>query len=1682
VKASSAGSTNAGKRRAPLGIVFVCLFALFGYAGSGASPVAAAVPAKGVVGYFGSNGVAAGQLRTPLGVAVNQSTGNVYVVDNKSTPAAEASQRVSVFDSSGSFLRAFGLDVVAYGPDNKGEGSIEICVPANGDTCKGGITNSPTLQSAGGAFSAPQGVAVNQATGDVYVSDQANLRVQQFDASGNFIRAFGRNVVTKGPGNAGSAETQSLTIRANSGSFRLSFGNAQTGPLPFNAPATGPGSVEEALNNLATIGGVGGSVSVTGGPGDATGSNPYLIVFGGELGGEDVAQIVLDSSTLGVATGTTLTCSTTTAAASINFQWLRNGVPIGGGTSSTYTTTGADAGASIQCQVTALNANAGSTQVSNPRVVASPAPATAAPLAPTATLSVSVTGSLAVGSTPSGVKLTCASGTWGGAPTSFSYQWYRNGVALSGNGAGTNQYTVQTADLATAAVFQCAVTGTNAGGSASKATNNQPTTPAPSPAAPPNNTGAPVATVSGDSGVATITSGVAVFEICNAAAGDVCRAGLSGSAGGEFKSTFSGHLAVAPSGAPNAGDLLVADPGNRRIQEFTSSGAFVRAFGFDVTTGGVTTFEVCTVAASCKEAGASGSGSGQFATNTPTRVAEDSSGNIYTVEPTTNFRVQKFTLPSNVPTPQGSFDEADLKGTAATNTPTDVAVNPANGDVLVNKLFPAASTPSCPITGVASGAESRVVEVSSAGALEGTHGICAGVTPSNGLAVRGSTGDVYVSSTFAEPRVYVLNTGQPVAPTATITNVSGITAHGATVNALINPGGPELPYGTETTYKVEYRRSDEVAYSSLFNLSASAGNRTTAKAITASLDGLRPGTSYDVRLTATKGLGSGSATATVSFSTADAGPDVSLPDYVPVTMNRARLEGTVNPNGAASGYHFDYVDQARFEADGFSGATRVPASDVSAGAGFSAAVASQEISGLKAGTTYRFRLTATSGFGQDFAEGSFSTPSDPGGCPNAQLRSEQVSTDFPGGSTSLPDCMAFEMVTPPKKFNQPVAQGSFSANGNRVEFGSLAALEGIERLGFPYNRYIATRTTSGWATTPTAPPTRYTTGYSGFAIPCVYTPDLSRWTTYAATAGQATLGIATVLQNTIGGHVFPLSPTLVPQGNASFTAVGSGGCQGGSADGSRYVLGLDNSIAYLPGDPGIARGVSLAHGINLYETHLDPSGSPAAPLLLTRDRNGKVYGGGCGAQIGDESRRGAISPDGSRLFITTRPDQTLSDACVATAGRTTGPFKIRILKRALTSTGPEISEVVAPECTRISPPCSPTDANDTYWGASQEGDRVFFTSARQLTNSDRDTGIECGISFPGSPGCDLYLSDSSLPAGARLTQVSAGNSTATRGLGAEVLGVPGIAGDGSRAYFVAKGVLTTVPNAVGRSAEVGRPNLYLYERDETHPSGRTAFIGTLASTDKETWEGNTAAAVPMLGENVEDQSVGGDGHILVFLTTASLTPDDTDGGKADVYRYDSVSGDLERVSKATPGSTGNGAFDVSNFRAGVSAPAPQMFSFGRKVSEDGGSIVFTTSEPLDATDTDSEETAYVWREGNITPIPGGTAPAVSMGGTEILFQSYGRLLRQDGDTITDIYVARADGGYPIPVDPIPCEGEACQGAPGLPSSVSSGTSTASGEGNVKPGSKKPHKKHGKNHKSKHRHNQKRSGHDQGGQK
>src|SRR4051812_12858670 len=65
----------------------------------------------------------------------------------------------------------------------------------------GEITYQTSFGSGGseaGQFSEPASVSIDNSTGDVYVADNGNNRIQQFTEDGDFVRAWGYDVVASG--------------------------------------------------------------------------------------------------------------------------------------------------------------------------------------------------------------------------------------------------------------------------------------------------------------------------------------------------------------------------------------------------------------------------------------------------------------------------------------------------------------------------------------------------------------------------------------------------------------------------------------------------------------------------------------------------------------------------------------------------------------------------------------------------------------------------------------------------------------------------------------------------------------------------------------------------------------------------------------------------------------------------------------------------------------------------------------------------------------------------------------------------------------------------------------------------------------------------------------------------------------------------------------------------------------------------------------------------------------------------------------------------------------------------------------------------------------------------------------------------------------------------------------------
>jgi len=181
------------------------------------------------------------------------------------------------------------------------------------------------------------------------------------------------------------------------------------------------------------------------------------------------------------------------------------------------------------------------------------------------------------------------------------------------------------------------------------------------------------------------------------------------------------------------------------------------------------------------------------------------------------------------------------------------------------------------------------------------------------------------------------------APVAVTGLATGVSVTSATLNGTVDPNGRAtnwyFEYGTTTSYGSK-------------TSSKSAGSGTTATSVSAAVSSLAQGRLYYYRLVATSDAGM-SRGADRTFSTA--GPPASVTGTASsVTHRSARLNGSVDPNGLATTWYFEYGTSAGYGA-------KTPTR--SAGKGTRPVSVSYALTRLRAATTYHYRLVARNATG-----------------------------------------------------------------------------------------------------------------------------------------------------------------------------------------------------------------------------------------------------------------------------------------------------------------------------------------------------------------------------------------------------------------------------------------------------------------------------------------------------------------------------------------------------------------------------------------------------------------------------------------------------------------------------------------------------------------------------------------------
>jgi DNA-binding beta-propeller fold protein YncE len=741
----------------------------------------------------------------------------------------------------------------------------------------------------------------------------------------------------------------------------------------------------------------------------------------------------------------------------------------------------------------------------------------------------------------------------------------------------------------------------------------------------------------------------------------------------------------------------------------------------------------------------------------------------------------------------------------------------------------------------------------------------------------------------------------------------------------------------------------------------------------------------------------------------NAGADATLETLPPpsigsvASVNVASASADLTAQIDPNGYDTTY----RFEwGTSTSYGTSTPIPDADIGAGTTGVLVTAHLSGLSANTTYHWRVVASNENG------------------TTATGDQTFVYDTAGGG--LPDDRAYEMVTPPQKNGARIGAGfllvspSIAEDGSRVIVNSIQCFAGAgsctgnrETEGEPV---ALTRTSGGWVASSMAPPATqfdrntfwFDSADADTALFSIPTPPLGEDDLYARQPDGSFFDVG------------PLTPSAAGALGIAFE-IGAA-----TADLSHVVYMISDAGAKWPFDPSSATP-------SLYE--YVGAGNTAPELVGVSGGPGSTDLIGCITQLGGYGRLyGAMSADGGAVFFTTEGCGLLETVYARIDG-----------SRTVSVSGRSPAECTSPGCLGSSP------ANAKYMGASEDGSVVFFKDSQRLTDD------------AGEGSSNLYEYDFSRPAGHNLVAVSAGGpGSAEPG----VQGVLAVSPDGSHVYFVAHGVLSGAANSQGQTAVKGGENLYVYERDASHPEGRVSFIATLASSDY------SAEAAPGVAD------VTPDGRFLVFTSAARLTADDASTtGAEQVFRYDALTGDLVRISIGEDGFDDNGNAGVANASIVEAVPGGHA-GYPRAdptMSNDGAFVFFEspvglTPQALNEVPDEAgglAENVYEWHEGQVYLISDGkdlsdidSHSSVSLLGSDgtganVFFTTVDRLVPEDTDTQMDVYDARiCTAGEPCVAasqPPASCQGEACHGVPGgAPSLLAPASASFSGAGNLVP--------------------------------
>jgi hypothetical protein len=684
----------------------------------------------------------------------------------------------------------------------------------------------------------------------------------------------------------------------------------------------------------------------------------------------------------------------------------------------------------------------------------------------------------------------------------------------------------------------------------------------------------------------------------------------------------------------------------------------------------------------------------------------------------------------------------------------------------------------------------------------------------------------------------------------------------------------------------------------------------------------------------------------------------------------------------------------------------------------------------------------------------------------------------PGFRVSLPDCRAYELVSPPFTDGEPLTTERVAADGASVSFASLGGFgengnDGLEAGSL----FLATRGESGWATTglsPSAAQFQGETPPSQSFYSYDFTSDFSEALFTLAPSSASSIDFR-YYRHQPGGSYVEVGPVFPPVVLATWNPGVGGEPQvaylGATRDLSHIVFSTANVTDFKwvwPGDSMVGR-FSLYEYVGTGNTEPTLVGiKPGPGETSNRPAEHPTLISQCGDTLGGADMLGNYQGESEDAYnaISTQPSSE--------EGRTVFFTAFALAESAGTCTGhgivsPAVNELYAriseSRTVAISEPstsdCEACDLSNPkkalFQGASADGSKVFFLSEQELFAGSR-----------GEAGENLYEYD--FNAADQHEKVSLIASSMAPGGG-----VMRVSEDGSLVYLVSGADLPgATANEFGAEPHAGADNLYVYDTR----TARSRFIAELSPSDSQEWGAQDSRG------SVE--ATPGEGRFLVFGSVEENVTPGASGGGRQLYRYDAQPTRAEeevgiprlvRISvgdvESNDGNDGANSeipeqpYDGSDTVAAVSRPL--------SISTDGSKVFFQstwalTPQALNRVCVYEAEGSCEARAVNVYEYEDGHAYLLSDGrdvhslfrgsvsgligasasGSDVFFTGSDHLVGQaGGDTgQTYIYDARIDGGFPAPATPAGCTSE-CQGSGTAPPTFGPPVSTTlSGTGNV----------------------------------